>query len=147
MEELSWWRRVCSKLAPHGAACLCPCPCPCPSPWGEALLEAAQLGDAYGARALLALGGAPDSPRTRHRQTALCLAACHGHAEVAAVLLAAGADPGAEDAMGATPLARAAAAGHHAVVALFAAARPKAVSSLVGQLLLSAARAAKDFFA
>ncbi|GLG97946.1 Ankyrin repeat and sterile alpha motif domain-containing protein 1b [Gryllus bimaculatus] len=66
--------------------------------------------------------------RSRLRETALWMAASEGHKEVVEALLAAGADPGAEDKTGASPLTQAAAGGQADIIELMAKARPEAVS-------------------
>ncbi|MZD06432.1 hypothetical protein GTW43_15190 [Streptomyces sp. SID5785] len=66
------------------------------NPHSRALLDAAGRGDAAAVRAALD-DGAPVEARDSHRRTPLLLAALHDHVDAARVLVAAGADPDAQD--------------------------------------------------
>lgn len=77
--------------------------------WHDAVVR----GDVEGLRALLASGGDVDA-RDRYGQTALMLAAHHGHADVLETLLAHGADPDVTAKYGLSALMLAVVAGHEA---------------------------------
>ncbi|KAK7793503.1 hypothetical protein R5R35_001839 [Gryllus longicercus] len=126
MDASGWWKRLRSWVGSPSPA----------HPCGQALLEAAAKGDAPAVQEMLARGTPPDEVRSRLRETALWMAASEGHKEVVEALLAAGADPGAEDKTGASPLTQAAAGGQAEIIELMAKARPKAFRSKSAALAL-----------
>ena len=83
-----------------------------------ALLAAACAGDCALVEALVAEGFFIDARGGPRGETALAVAAAHGHAEVVELLFEAGADLGALDAHGCTPAEAAREHGHGAVAAL-----------------------------